>query len=553
MTGIQGGLVVVPESVIDSIRQQVNIVEIIGQQTQLKRRGSNWQGLCPFPEHVENTPSFTVSPGKGIYKCFGCGRSGNVFTFMRDFNGMSFLEAVKQLGQLVGIEVISHSNNGDLTGLLHAVNKRACREYQRNLKGSWYADRGLTTRTVKSFGLGQSNGNLYRSLSKKFDHKQIMQSQLFVETDSFVVLERLSGRYTFPFFDLQGNIIGFAGGGPKRQPKYLNGVETEVYKKSSFLYGLFNAQRAMRDSGEVILVEGYLDVLRLAQRGYCNVVSLCGTALTAAHGKLLKRFAEKAVLFFDGDPAGRRAVGKSFAPLFENGLDVFVADCPDGLDPDNLAGRKNALKTALRGAQSWFEYVVVEDNDPQFKLALAGFLSDVAEDIDNLSRRELFLGLCADRMRVSLKSLQPSSPQNGHRHNTGEGGIPKCVLVNYNEALVLAAMVQERRLCKDFRLDASLFLEPVLRKIYGLLCEKRKIRLLWDALSPKEAKVLSAIIAMAEKQVDTEVAVRNLTGVRIKESIDRLVKKIHKAEASNRNTDSYREQLTELVSLRAMA
>ena len=347
----------IPQSFIQELLARVDVVEVVGRHVQLKKGGANFMGLCPF--HSEKSPSFTVSPSKQFYHCFGCGKNGNAIGFLMDHAGMSFLEAVHDLAQSVGLsvpedersaqererEAQARQKQAGLTDVLEV----ACQSYQQHLRQSdraiaYLKGRGLSGEIAKRFGLGYAPEG-WRSLASVFPDYQdalLVDSGLVIlhdEGEEQKRYDRFRDRIMFPIRNVKGECIGFGGRVlGDGTPKYLNSPETPVFSKGRELYGLFEARHALRDAGYVLVTEGYMDVVALAQLGFPNAVATLGTACTSEHVHKLFRFTDAVVFSFDGDAAGRRAARKALDGALPYATDVRSIKflfLPPEHDPDS--------------------------------------------------------------------------------------------------------------------------------------------------------------------------------------------------------------------------
>ena len=345
----------ISEEIIEKIKEQNNIVDVISESVKLKRTGRNFIGLCPF--HNEKTPSFSVSEDKQIYKCFGCGEAGNVFTFVMKSRNLSFIEAVKYLGDKVNIHIEDndeknkvHKNKNDK---LYKINVEAARYYFKNLQTSkeandYFKKRGILNKTLRRFGLGYAPSgwhNIINFFKKKgYTELDLLNAGLIIKGKNNSLYDRFRNRVIFPVFDYKGRVIGFGGRVlDDSKPKYLNSPETDIFKKGTNLYGL---NFAIKDNNRtIIIVEGYMDCISLYQYGITNVVASLGTALTYDQAKLLKRYADKIIVSYDADFAGQNATMRGLKILKKQGFDLKVLDIPDGKDPDEFI--KNHGKVAF--------------------------------------------------------------------------------------------------------------------------------------------------------------------------------------------------------------
>ncbi|TFZ00442.1 DNA primase [Ramlibacter henchirensis] len=346
----------IPQSFIQELLARADVVEIVGRHVQLKKTGANFSGLCPF--HSEKSPSFTVSPTKQFFHCFGCGKHGNAIGFLMEHAGMGFIDAVKDLAGQYGMEVPQDERSPEdreraaqqreKQATLSDVLEKAGQAYRKHLKGSQRAieylkGRGLSGEIAKQFGLGYAPAG-WRSLASVFpeyDDPLLAESGLvIVNEEDGKRYDRFRDRVMFPIRNVKGECIGFGGrvlGDEK--PKYLNSPETPVFSKGRELYGLYEARNAVRDAGFVLVTEGYMDVVALAQLGFPNAVATLGTACTPEHVHKLFRFTDSVVFSFDGDAAGRRAARKALDGALPYATDVRTVKflfLPPEHDPDSF-------------------------------------------------------------------------------------------------------------------------------------------------------------------------------------------------------------------------
>lgn len=339
----------------DSVRAGADIVEVVSEVVSLRKAGRSLTGLCPF--HQEKTPSFHVDPAKQVYYCFGCRAGGDVFDFVMALHNIPFPEAVRWLGDRLGIAPPAPRHPAEAEAdrrrrrVLEAL-ERAQAFFVARLWGEggegargYLSRRGMTEERARSFGLGFAppgwDGLLRHLVGQGFQPDDLVQAGLVVPRPSGSgSYDRFRARITFPIRDSAGRVISFGGRAVgDEEPKYLNGPETSVYDKGRTLFRLFDVAQEIRHSGRAVVVEGYFDAVGLAAAAVPGVVAVCGTALGTEHVKLLQRWTSRVVLFFDGDAAGRRAVHAALGPLLGAGMSVAVATAPDGTDPDDLARR----------------------------------------------------------------------------------------------------------------------------------------------------------------------------------------------------------------------
>ncbi len=353
----------IPDGKIDEVRSSSDIVEIISSFVNLKKRGKNYVGLCPF--HSEKTPSFTVSADKQMYHCFGCGVGGNVFTFVMEHEKVSFVEAVRYLADRAGIQLAPSQRTPEAiseeteTETLYAVSRFAGLFFYKNLTASsegrvtldYFHTRGWMDETVKRFGLGHSlnewDGLLRHAQESNIGAEDLERCGLVIKRDDGSCYDRFRGRAMFPIFSASGRVVGF---GARRMmddentPKYINSPETKIYNKSRVLYGLFQAKDALRQEDNAILVEGYADLISVFQAGVQNVVASSGTALTEEQILLLARYTKNVTVVYDADSAGSKATIRGVDLILGQGLNVKVVELPQGEDPDSYVKKYGSEK-----------------------------------------------------------------------------------------------------------------------------------------------------------------------------------------------------------------
>lgn len=346
---------------IQQIQSQIDILDIVGHFVKLKKRGANYLGLCPF--HHEKTPSFTVSPVKGIYKCFGCGKSGNGIGFLMDHEKYSYVEALRWLAAKYNIEIEETFSSEaakqqyQIADSLYIINQFAADFFKHQLTESdegqtigmsYLKERGFTDATIQKFAIGYAPGDgrsfTEAALKAQYDKDFLLKTGLCVERNG-QLFDNYRNRIVFPILNQSGKVIGFGArviGSADRGPKYINTPENEIYVKSRILYGAYHARQAIDKNDECLLVEGYTDVVSLSQAGIENVVASGGTALTPDQLRLIKKFTNNLTIIYDGDSAGIKAALRGLDLAVEEGLNVQLVLIPDGEDPDSFV-RKNGM------------------------------------------------------------------------------------------------------------------------------------------------------------------------------------------------------------------
>jgi DNA primase len=366
----------IPNDFIQTLLGRVDIVEVVDRHVPLKKAGANYQACCPF--HSEKTPSFTVSPTKQFYHCFGCGAHGTAIGFLMEYAGKSFPEAVEDLARDAGLTVPRVERPGEAERREEATDQAAllltaAKFYRAELRAAPHAieylkRRGLTGAVAARFGIGYAP-DAWQPLAQaysNYDDAALEQAGLVIRGEAQKRYDRFRDRVMFPIHDSRGRVIGFGGRVlGAGEPKYLNSPETALFSKGRELYGLYLARSAIRDAGQVVVVEGYMDVVALAQHGIEYAVATLGTSTTPIHAQKLFRLTDRVVFCFDGDAAGRKAAWRALEntlPVLQDGKDARFLFLPDGQDPDDFvrAQGKAAFEAALEAATPLSEYLVSE-------------------------------------------------------------------------------------------------------------------------------------------------------------------------------------------------
>lgn len=366
-----------PREFLDELRRRISMVQLVGQRVQLKKAGRNWKGLCPF--HQEKSPSFLVSEDKQIFHCFGCAEGGDAIQFTMKFESVSFREAVEMLAKQVGLDLPKSSQNREEISAADVHRKRCLRvnqlaaEFfhhslmgQQNHAQSYVAQRGLKLEICKQHFLGFADKD-WESLSVALKKQNVplalaVELGLLKKREDGSHYDFLRNRLIFPIFSPQGEITGFGGRtlDDAEQPKYLNSADSAVYHKSHSVYGLYQAKTSIRQNDQVVIVEGYMDVLALAQAGLAQVVAPLGTALTEGHVELLRRYTRNMVLIFDGDEAGLNAQMRALPIFLSCRVSPKAVRLPNKEDPDTLVQKEGveAFKARIKSAPTLFEFCV---------------------------------------------------------------------------------------------------------------------------------------------------------------------------------------------------
>ena len=417
----------IPEDVINEIKYRNEIETVISQYVNLKRRGKNLVGLCPF--HSEKTPSFTVYPESGSFYCFGCGVGGDVFSFTGLVENLDYIESVKLLAERSGVALPDSGYDDSMQRLknrIYDINRETARFFHNYLmspNGRWALDyllqRGLTPTTIKRFGLGAAPDSwdalLNHLKAKGFTIEEMLTANVIGKSQRGSFYDRFRKRVMFPVINIRGNVVAFSGrampGEDKQGGKYVNTSDTPVYKKSSNLFGINYAKNHCSD--RIILVEGNMDVISLHQAGFENTVAPMGTAFTEEQVNLLARYTKEIVLTLDADAAGQKAIKRASEMLENTGLNVRVVIIPDGKDPDDFI-KKNGpdrFRALIEGAVSDIEYkllMAAEGIDLEAENGKLKYLSAAAQVIasdEDIMTRDIYIGKLCEKYGVSRTAL----------------------------------------------------------------------------------------------------------------------------------------------------
>ncbi len=432
---------------IDKIYSAANIVEVVGDFVTLKKKGVNYQACCPF--HNEKTPSFVVSPSKGLFKCFGCGKGGNAVTFVMEHEGMAYPDALKYVAKKYGIEVeereISQEEqkrNDDRESMM-IVSGYAADYFRDRLHNSdegksigipYFRERGFSDPTISKFGLGYcpAVGDSFTRAALDAGYKEefLVSTGLTIVRESGGWWDRFAGRVIFPIHSVSGRVVGFGGRTlrtDKKVAKYLNSPESEIYHKSNILYGLFFAKAAITQEDCCILVEGYTDVLSMHQAGVQNVVASSGTSLTQEQIRLIKRFTHNVTVIYDGDSAGIKASLRGIDMILAEGLNVRVVLLPEGDDPDSFARSHSTteLKEYIRSNEvdfiSFKASILLKDaaGDPIKKAALIADIVQSVSVIPDPITRSVYTGESARLLGVDEQLISGEVARKLVTHTSG--------------------------------------------------------------------------------------------------------------------------------------
>ncbi len=566
----------IPENIIEEVRHRFDIVDVISSYVDLKKTGKNYMGLCPF--HSETSPSFTVSPEKQIFHCFGCQIGGNLFTFIMQVEDLSFPEAVRLLAGQAGIEVNvkdslspAEKREAQEKEVLLSLNNAAKDYFERNLWNSegglkvrnYLYKRGLDEKTVKSFGLGFAPENwegLKSELQKKGVSLELaVKGGLLGKKPPSRYYDYFRGRLMFPITDRNGNVVGFGGRVMgEGEPKYLNTPETPLFNKSKSLYGLHQSLSYIRREKEVLLVEGYMDVLLLHQHGVMQAVAPLGTALTSRQVSLLRGRVEKMTLAFDSDRGGEMAALRSLELLKNEGCRVNVARLPQGYDPADYIqeyGAEMFRGEVLERAMPLIEYrlfVARKKFDLNKEEGRANYWKEARKillEIDETVEREGYLQKIAREIDISLEVLRGDLEKHNKRVISRKSpetqGDQKTSLREKAEEEILSCLLQHPHLAEEAwrELEPNVFSSDEGRKVAGTLFDsysRGKIPEIAGLMSwftaPEEHRLIIKMASLAREK-DEKTArrtlrdcIKKIKALRWSEEREKLIKSLHGSE-----------------------
>ncbi len=525
------------EELIDEIRNSNDIVDIISQYVILKRSGRNFFGLCPF--HKEKTPSFSVSPDKQIFHCFGCGAGGNVIHFISKIENVDFKESLEILADRAGIKLPTLENNVDSKRLelkekVYEINKLVAMYYHETLykpqakpAQEYVKKRKLDNKALKEFCIGYAeNANvLYKLLKEKgFTEEEILASDLVIKKGNNYV-DRFKNRLIFPIQDIRNRFIAFGGRVLDNSlPKYINSPENIVYSKARNLYGLNVAKNTK--TRKLIIVEGYMDTVSLHQRGIDNVVASCGTALTEAQGRLLRKYAEKVIISYDSDSAGQAATLRGLEILNNLGCDIRILQMEGAKDPDEYVikygnGRFNDL---VENAISLVEFKIkvlkkglnIENTNDKIK-----FMNEIAKilsGVDNKIEQEIYIDKISSDYNISKEAIYAQINKNEYSNNKGakilESSSIRKPTIKRQEKEINPELEKRENIIISLLIDGG---EEVYNKIKGIInpndfkseANQKIMRRLYEEFEKGNSNINSLVDMFA----DDEQVVNALTGI----------------------------------------
>ena len=585
----------IDKEIISDIKNSVNIVEVIGEVVALTKAGRNFLGLCPF--HGEKTPSFNVVEDKQFYHCFGCGKSGDVFKFIEEYRGVSFMEAVQIIAERSGIQLAVDKN--DLSQpkrqhpyqALYDIHTEATKFYHAVLMTTKMGEeartylykRGLTDEIIKHFqiGLAPSEGNyLYQSMVGKFDEATIMNSGLFNLAESNLVYDAFQNRIMFPLANDNGQVVAFSGRIWKESPqteghqaKYKNSRSTAIFNKSYELYHLDKAKPTIKKSHEVYLMEGFMDVIAAYRAGIENAVASMGTALTHEHVQHLSKYCKKVILSYDGDKAGQAATVKALDELKD--LSVEIVSIPDQMDPDEFVQKNSPeelqhllTKTRISDVEFLIRYLKPENTENlQAQIEFVEKMAPIIAQTSSITAQNSYIYMLAELLpdfdyqqveqavNNSRLSSRQSQQEQVYQQPHFQTNLPLSKQVSRlvkAENHLLNRMVEYPIVLNDYRLREDFqFATPELQILYQILCENGEVTS--QDLSEQSDGVQQAWYRILEEDLPSEIADNELAeveSIRDKELLRKenqiIGKKVREA-SHNGDVDTAIEELERLI------
>lgn len=539
------------DNIIEEVKSKIDIVDLISEHVTLKRAGQNYKGLCPF--HSEKTPSFTVSPTKQIFHCFGCNKGGNVFTFMMEYENMTFQESLSYLADKAGINIekLHHgqSFNKGLKENLFAIHKESAIFFENNLKTSkssisYLKERGLDSETIERFSIGYSkneNNSLFNHLKKlglPLEHIKASGLVYFKKNSSAGTYKEeaydfFRDRLMFPIFDIQGRVIAFGGrtmSSSKSIPKYINSPDSIIFKKSDSVYGINIAKNFITQKGYSIIVEGYIDAIMCHQNSINNTVAPLGTALTLLQIRKLKRFSNNVLLIFDGDPAGISATKRAIEICYAEGMNAKILPLPKGEDPDTYIRThgSNNFKKQIAKAISPLEFLLNISGKNNLN-TVRYLLHLISSSPDPLQRDEAIREL-AERskaneiiLREELKniSLKKHSTYAASKTSQNIGDMISSACKEEQMLLKIVLSMPEKAGDVIYSLDIKAIKDPTISNIF------EKVKTLIDSSKNLSVKNLLNACNTEEQSLITRLTINSeIDSEHVNESINDCIKTI---------------------------
>jgi len=582
------------DELIDEIKNNNDIVDVISQYVVLKRSGRNYFGLCPF--HKEKSPSFSVSPDKQIFHCFGCGVGGNVFHFISKIEGINFRESLEMLADRANITLPELDNLVDnrlqqLKARVYEINKVAANFYHENLykptskiAQEYVKKRKLDNNTLKNFIIGYSGNfdELYKFLKQKeFTDEEILASSLVNKNDRGQFIDRFRHRLMFPIQDVRGRVIAFGGRVlDDSKPKYINSPENIVYSKGRHLYGLYNAKKS--ELKKIIIVEGYMDAVSLHQRGITNAVASLGTALTEGQGRLLRKSSEQVIIGYDSDGAGQAATLRGLEILNNLGCDIRILQLEGAKDPDEFvtkygSGRfskyvDNAISLVEFKVKILKEGLNIENTGDKIKFL--NEISKILSKVENNIEKEIYIDKISKEYKISKEAIYSEIKKMLYNSNTGSKvlekntlryNIPKKEENKISEAIVkrentvisllieqnfrVYEKIKEKITPESFKFEIN---KKIITKLYEEFEKGDSIYDVVDLFNDEEIiNHITAIMSEDFEITDIDKGIEDILNIYAKEALvqkrDNILKKLNDKDKTNEEVAELEKELSEVI------
>lgn len=525
---------------LEEILSRIDPLDIVSEYIELKKSGKNYMALCPF--HPDNTPSFSFDPEKGLFHCFGCGKSGNLVQFIMEIEGVTFIDALKKLAQKAGIEIKPKKVSERRAKVLEIIEwvKNYYHQILLSPEGegarNYLKERGISIGTIRNFEIGLATGSpdriLRESRKKGIDPSLLLEAGLLIAGEGNVLRDFFRERIIFPIRNVSGTCVGFGGRTlpwKAEEPKYLNSRETPYFNKSMILFGLSMTKENIKKENRAIVVEGYMDLIKLYQEGFRNVVAPLGTSLTEEQCRILSRYTRNVFLLFDNDSAGIAARERAIPNLLKYGIKPRIVEIAEGEDPDSFIEKygKDALREKIEGSREFFETYLINFEDPseirKNVEKLLEFISELQDEIEReiyVSKLASFYSIPVNALKSRIKIKKTSERRQVERLSS------EYIIFT----LLLEAGENLKRIVEE--IEPADFNEPVIKK---LLEKMKKGKGFNDALMEIEdrerEKIISSIVKAKEKSVGKwEDAYRKIMERRRKREIKELTAMLQKFE-----------------------
>jgi len=572
----------IPQETINRINDTADIVDVVSKYVDLKKRGRNFFDLCPF--HNEKTPSFSVAPDKGIYHCFGCGNGGNAVNFIMEYEKISFVDAIQELGGQLGIDVEFSGDNKskEFFHALYDIHNLAANLYHKTLfsdKGKkakqYLLDRGIDENLIKLFKIGFAANNskfLLESIKAKQYKKDVIEKSGLFGSSNSGIYDRFRSRIMFPIFNTSNKVIAFGGRvfGVDDPAKYMNSPETPLYHKSEIFYGLNLSRDIIRKENYAILVEGYTDVIQLFQAGIKNVIAVSGTAFTDQHVNQIRRLTSKVFLAYDGDSAGTNATLRAGYALLKGGVEPKIIEIPDNLDPDEWVNKEGPTVFKSNGIDKAIGVLNFQLKSSNFSQVSSTKKSNIIKDIlsvvnkiqDPIIQQNLIKGLAQaggveENQIIHMLSKQATRHKSQQTKDKNDKPSELFSTVNGKAELgiiqVLSGNNDKAKILLKEKLDVNKIETLQIKKLVEILLKSNKVNpaeIISHFEDQDEREIISEVLMLDDQTTEhLEMAkdcLTTLSKISIKEKIKQLRLQIREMETAGENTNELMIKVVEM-------